>query len=160
MTVYINTQTMEYPVYQNDIQQAYPNTSFPIPFVPPENYAVVLNSPIPAFNSITQTIQQGTPEETSGQWYQVWNVVELSPEQIATNEQMSKAGNKMTAENLLQQTDWTAISSVADPAESNPYLTNRQEFLTYRSQIRQIAINPPITIDTWPTKPDEVWSSV
>lgn len=159
MTVYINTQTLAYPVTQQQIQQDNPNTSFPTPFVAPAPYAPVLQSPQPSYNQITQFVQEQTPEETAGQWYQVWVVVDLDPEQIAYNEEQAKAANKATAASLLQQTDWTTIPDVADPAVSNPYLTNAAEFAEYRSQIRAIAVYPPVTVDVWPTMPDEQWAT-
>lgn len=159
MTVYINTQTLQYPVYQSQIQQLYPNTSFPTPFVPPENYAPVLESPQPPYNQITQAVQQLTPELTQGQWYQVWAVVDLDPEQIAYNEDQAKQANKNQASALLQQTDWTATVDINNPQYSNPYLMNQDAFLTYRSQVRAIAVNPPVTVDAWPTMPAEEWSN-
>lgn len=71
-----------------------------------------------------------------------------------------QAQNKQQATQLLQDTDWTAPTSIADPAESQPYLANRQAFLAYRSQVRQIAIDPPTTLVTdWPVKPDEQWAT-
>lgn len=159
MTVYINTQTMAYPVTQQQIQQEYPNTSFPTPFVPPEGYAPVLETPQPTYNPITQIVQQTTPIETEGQWYQVWTVVDLDPEQIEYNENQAKQNNKAQASQLLTATDWTTIPDVSDPAVSNPYLVNSAEFAAYRSQVRAIAVNPPVTVTVWPTKPDEVWST-
>jgi hypothetical protein len=36
--------------------------------------------------------------------------------------------NKQTAISLLQQSDWTQIPSVSDPALSNPYLANKNAF--------------------------------
>ena len=71
-----------------------------------------------------------------------------------------QAQNKAQATSLLQVTDWTAPSSIADPAESNPYLANRADFLAWRSQVRAIAVNPPTTPASFPTQPDEVWVSV
>ena len=68
------------------------------------------------------------------------------------------AQNKAQAESLLQQTDWTATIDIADPAYSNPYLTNQAEFLTYRSEVRAIAVNPPTTLASFPVKPVESWS--
>mgnify|MGYP000102456391 CR=1 FL=1 len=65
--------------------------------------------------------------------------------------------NKTTASQLLTATDWTATVDINDPQYSNPYLGNQPEFLAYRSSVRQIAVNPPVTVATWPTKPDEVW---
>jgi hypothetical protein len=68
--------------------------------------------------------------------------------------------NKFTAVQLLQQTDWTQISSVSDPALSNPYLANKNEFDIYRNSVRQYALNPVAGDITWPTKPQEVWTAV
>lgn len=159
MTVYINTQTLAYPVYQAQIEQENLDTSFPTPFQPVSPYAPVLETPQPTYNQITQIVQQTTPQQIDGQWYQVWIVADLDPEQVAYNENQAKQANKQQASQLLSETDWTAIASVADPAESNPYLTNRQDFLDYRSAIRAIAVNPPVTVDNWPVKPDEQWST-
>ena len=69
------------------------------------------------------------------------------------------AQNKAQAESLLQETDWTATIDIADPAYSNPYLMNQDEFLAYRSQVRAIAVNPPTTLVMFPEKPQEIWSS-
>lgn len=72
-----------------------------------------------------------------------------------------QAQNKAQAELFLQQTDWTATVDINNPTYSNPYLGNQNDFLAYRGQIRQIAVNPPETpIDVWPTKPDELWINV
>jgi len=67
--------------------------------------------------------------------------------------------NKQNAVNKLQQTDWTTIADVADPALSNPYLTNQAEFFAWRSQIRAIAVNPTAGNLDWPVKPQEQWSN-
>ena len=68
--------------------------------------------------------------------------------------------NKQTAINLLQQTDWTTIPDVSDPTKSNPYLANANDFVTYRNAVRQYAINPVAGDITWPTLPQEVWTTV
>jgi hypothetical protein len=68
--------------------------------------------------------------------------------------------NKFTAVQLLQQTDWTQISSVSDPALSNPYLANKNEFDIYRNSVRQYALNPVAGDITWPIMPQEVWTTV
>jgi hypothetical protein len=68
--------------------------------------------------------------------------------------------NKQTAIKLLQQTDWTTIPDVSDPTKSNPYLANTNDFVTYRNAVRQYAINPVAGNITWPTIPEEVWTTV
>ena len=74
--------------------------------------------------------------------------------------EQAQSYNKSQASSLLTATDWTAIPSVADPAQSNPYLTNQSDFLSYRSQVRAIAVNPPTTpINEWPIVPKEIWSN-
>jgi hypothetical protein len=158
MTNFINTETLAYPVSQQQIQSEYPNTSFPTPFVAPAPYAPVLLSPQPSYDSLTQGVSETTPEETAGQWYQAWQVYDLTAEQIQYNKDQLAQQNKQQATTLLQQTDWTAIPDVADPEKSNPYLMNQPEFVAYRSTIRNIAVNP--TYDAvFPEAPVEVWSS-
>lgn len=68
--------------------------------------------------------------------------------------------NKATAIGLLQQTDWTTIPDVSDPTKSNPYLSNANDFVTYRNAVRQYALNPVAGYITWPTLPQEVWTTV
>lgn len=63
---------------------------------------------------------------------------------------------KAEASGLLSQTDWTTIPDVADPAYP-PYLANQTEFIAWRSQIRQYAVNPQ-TSWTFPPQPIEVWN--
>jgi len=159
MTTFINTQTLAYPVYQNQIQAEYPNTSFPVPFVAPPPYAPVMESPQPSYDPYTQYVQQTTPELTDGQWYQAWVVLELTPEQQAAYVAQVQQQTTATAQQLLSATDWTAIASVADPAVSNPYLTNQAEFLSYRSTVRNLGVNPPTTAPTFPTVPEQKWSN-
>jgi len=67
--------------------------------------------------------------------------------------------NKNTAINLLQETDWTTIPDVADPAISNPYLANQQAYFDYRNIVRPYAINPVAGNINWPTQPTPIWSN-
>jgi len=68
--------------------------------------------------------------------------------------------NKDIAVKLLNQTDWTTIPDVSDSTKSNPYLANANDFVTYRNSVRQYAINPVAGDITWPTVPQEVWTTV
>ena len=68
--------------------------------------------------------------------------------------------NKQTAIGILQQTDWTQIPSVSDPALSNPYLAHKNAFDLYRNSVRQYALNPVAGNITWPVAPTEVWTTV
>lgn len=68
--------------------------------------------------------------------------------------------NKNKAVLLLQSTDWTTIPDVADPAKSNPYLSNAQDFVTYRNAVRQYAVYPVAGSINWPVVPQEIWTKV
>ena len=137
----------------------------------PLNCAIDLSS-----CSVPSNIRALQWRETSG-WIEFWNqdnqdITELpswatccvtkydeamapKPPVPATADQ-----NKAMAISLLQQTDWTQIPSVSDPALSNPYLANKNEFDAYRNDVRQYALNPIAGDITWPTKPQEVWTTV
>lgn len=71
-----------------------------------------------------------------------------------------QAQNKTEAVSRLQATDWAATVDISNPQYSNPYLMNQDDFLAYRSQVREIAVYPPTTLVTvWPNVPIEVWSA-
>lgn len=87
--------------------------------------------------------------------YAAWEQARYAPKPPATAEQ-----NKQTAVAYLKDTDWATIPDVADPTKSNPYLVNVNDFLTYRNQVRQIAVNPVAGDLTWPDMPVAVWGTV
>lgn len=68
------------------------------------------------------------------------------------------AQNKAEAIQLLSATDWCEMPSVSNTALT-PHLTNISDFITYRTQLRAIAVNPSSNTITWPTMPTEQWSS-
>lgn len=65
--------------------------------------------------------------------------------------------NKTTASQLLANTDWTTIPDIANPVVNDPYLANQDEFITYRNEIRKIAVYPTAGDLVWATSPIEVW---
>ena len=168
------TALIKYPYLFSDLQSDNPYTNyggnddvaywFPMTETAIENdYSLqaVINLPQPSYDENTEICTQNTiPELVDGEWFLGWTVTTMTPAQKAQHEAQVMKANKTQADNLLTATDWTSIPSVADPAQSNPYLMNQDAFLTYRSQVREIAVNPPTTpVTNWPTIPDEVWSS-
>lgn len=76
MAHYIDTETMQYQVSEADIRALYPQTSFPNPFIPPEQYKLVFAAPQPVFDSITQAVREIVPVLTGlGTWQQQWDIV-------------------------------------------------------------------------------------
>jgi hypothetical protein len=112
----------------------------------------------PYHNPITQALVLADAVLVNGVWTQVYEVVELSPEQIAYNEEQARQVNKAQASTLLQATDWVELGDVADPTNP-PYLSNKAAFTSYRAALRSIAVTPPTTPAVFPAKPDEVWLS-
>lgn len=159
-----NGQVAEYPYSLTTFRATNPNVS--LPEDPTEaqlneqGIYTVYPVPKPSYNSITQNCTEGTPESVDGKWHQVWLVSPATPQEIAARESEARQLNKNQASELLSQTDWTTIPDVSDPAVSNPYLANATEFVTYRNQVRQIAVYPPVVVEVWPVQPQEVWATV
>lgn len=84
--MYINTTTGQYPVSEAAIRAAHPDTSFPTPFVAPDDYALVFPTPQPAYDAITQSVRETAPAlSVKGEYEQQWEVVALPPEQAEVN---------------------------------------------------------------------------
>lgn len=69
----------------------------------------------------------------------------------------SAEANKQEAVQRLAATDWVNQPDVTNP-DINPHLLNHADYITYRSQIRAIAINPTAGNLDWPTEPTPEWS--
>ncbi len=151
-----------YPYYTDDLIADNPQVSFPS-VISDEllaDYDVfpVVIEPNPPYDPATQYIETANlPTLIDAIWVQTKTVVNMTPVQIQARDDRLRGDNKSQATTLLQQTDWTTIPDVADPAVSDPYLTNAAEFAAYRNQVRKIAINPPV-VAVFPTMPIEVWS--
>jgi hypothetical protein len=77
-----------YPVTQNDLRKQNPNVSFPAKGLSADlmasfGYVVVRYAPQPAFDTATHCAVEGTPVQEGDIWNQTWQVVPLTPEEIA-----------------------------------------------------------------------------
>jgi len=61
---------------------------------------------------------------------------------------------KRKAKQLLSESDWSVLSDVTI---GTPALTNQADFIAYRTQIRELAVNP-VANPIWPTEPTPIWS--
>jgi hypothetical protein len=95
--MYINKQTGNYPVTEQQIRMAHPNTSFGVPFYPPEDYAVVFPVPRPDYNPITHVVKEVQPVLTDKGHYEQVFVVEELPEDVVTANQSAAFIQKMKA---------------------------------------------------------------
>lgn len=82
---YINTNTLEYPVSESQIRQTHTNTSFPIPFSPPEGFEPVLETTKPEHDHYSHKVIEEQPIKRKNKWIQKWKLVELNDEEKQTN---------------------------------------------------------------------------
>jgi len=76
---------------------------------------------------------------------------EYSIEITDVTEELGKAKCKAEAKKLIAELDWVLDT------ETQPLLSNRSEFIAYRSQLRQLIITPQVD-PVFPNRPDEVWA--
>lgn len=86
------------------------------------------------------------PDNSDWIAYQAWLAEGFKPLPF---DDVSMALNKQKAKELLAESDWTQIPDSG--------LANVEEFATYRTKLRQIAINPPSGVAPWPEKPNNIW---
>jgi hypothetical protein len=158
-----NNVIQKYPYSLTDMIYDNPQTSFPAivtdQIAAEFNVFPVTETPQPDYNPLTQNVVWQNPAFINGVWVQQWAVENAPADEVARREAAAKSDNKATAESLLQATDWTQQPDVTDPSIT-PYLTNKDAFTSYRSALRAIAVNPPVTVEEWPVKPEEVWTTV
>jgi hypothetical protein len=100
--MYIRLSDNFYPLAERDIRAAFPNTSFPEPFNP-EGYAVVFTVPQPAYDYYTQVCREIAPELTDkGTWQQVWQVIDLTGEDLAAGLARKAADRLRDCESALE----------------------------------------------------------
>lgn len=88
MTTYINTDTLEYPLFEGDIRLAFRHSvSFPVEgFEPPAGYVAVQPTPQPEADA-GHFITEAPPALIDGAWTQQWAVVECPAPVIAAKRQ-------------------------------------------------------------------------
>jgi hypothetical protein len=65
--------------------------------------------------------------------------------------------NSDRAKKELVASDWSDLPSVRSTA-IEPHLTNGTDFDVYRGALRAIVVSKPSVVESWPTRPDAVWS--
>ena len=95
MTTYIKLSTLEYPRYEGNIRQEYPEITedqtgptFPCP----ADYAPVQHTPEPEATD-TQVVEEQMPQCIDGVWQQVWLVRDATPEELARRDANIQAMN-------------------------------------------------------------------
>jgi hypothetical protein len=135
---------------QATIQDLFPNTSFPHAGPTPEFLASENLVPIQErkqYDAQTQVLER-VPAYIEDDVVYVVQARAKTSEELQAEQLALAAQNERQAKQLLASTDWTQLADVM--------LVNKQEFATYRAQLRQIATNPQAVV-TWPAPPTNVW---
>lgn len=85
MNIFINTQTLEYPLYEGDIRALHPNISENMTgdlFVCPEGFALVEEVAMPSVSSANEYAIEAPPVFLNGKWTQVWEIKIRTQEEI------------------------------------------------------------------------------
>lgn len=144
MSVYINVDTLEYPVYEQDIKTIFKNVSFESNFKPPHPFYEVLLGDVPLTDGY-QTMEEESPTLIDNVWYKKFKITQLSDEAIANinleiGERIRDKRNR-----LLTESDW---SQVADAP------VDKEAWATYRQALRDITTQEGFPHDIiWPEPP-------
>lgn len=109
--MYLDLETLEYPVSAEQIVERHPNTSFPVPFVPMARYALVASITPPAYNTDLQAAREGAPVQEGDAWIQSWVITDRSPEDVAARmaARRSRLKSQATENRWLAETGGIAL---------------------------------------------------
>jgi hypothetical protein len=117
------------------------------------NTEVFVDPGVEVFEISEADVSNISKSGVNNDWVYGNNTVTYNPVAVVP----TAASNKAEAVKRLEATDWVNEPDVYDTANT-PHLTNRNAFLTYRSQVRVIAVSPTAGNLDWPTEPTAVWS--
>lgn len=86
MQPFIKESTLEWPIYQPEIEAEHPNVSFDQPFDPSDKgYKPIATAGEPIYDRIYDGIRLLDPVPRSGNWIREYEVYPLSPEEVEIN---------------------------------------------------------------------------
>lgn len=124
-TLIENGAVVVYPYSFRQLRLDNPNVSYP---KDPddeklEEYGVVevVETAKPAFNPITQNVEEGVPAEVGGVWQKTWIVVAASAEESANRQ---AAANFNTAREAVRLDTWVQTFLAMTPTEAQAFVNN------------------------------------
>lgn len=146
--MYINTETLEYPISEFEIRNRFPNISFSANnFEPPDPYVSVKEVEPPSNLTRIQRTILGVPKLVKGEWIQTWEVVEISKEEQDASFIIAIDLQRGHRNGLLQRSDWTQL--IDSPLSE----AKKQEWATYRQTLRDFDYKTDPFNLTWPVPP-------
>lgn len=134
MTLYarlVDGAISDYPLNEQDLRIAHPNTSFPIPFQTPGGYVSVIEVERPTITHLEDLVE-GAPSFSDGVWYQTWTVVEATAEQIAARTAAEAENVRDLRNQQLAASDWTQLPD--SPVSATAWAQYRQRLRDITAQ--------------------------
>jgi hypothetical protein len=142
----------KYPYTIGDLRKDNPNVSFPAHISDDtlDSFGVVpvLQIESPQVDH-TKNLSEGSPQDTSEGWVQVWVVSDASPEEITAREDSEWVEVRDKRNKLLTGSDWTQLD---DTPISN---SKKLEWAAYRQALRDITDQTNPFEIVWPTQPSK-----
>jgi len=98
MSSYIQISTLKYPMHQGDIRLLHPEIGET--FVCPDDFALIFETPAPDFSPDTQIAEEKAPHFDGAQWVRVWQIRNLTPEEIEQKKLFDQQAKAELAPNL------------------------------------------------------------
>ena len=99
---YINSETLEYPLTENQIKQLTPQISYRENFVPIEPFRKVELVTPPTYDPVNEGRRELTPELVEGVFYQRFEVYSLSEEEISVNVKNKEDHDQMVVNSKIE----------------------------------------------------------
>jgi len=106
---YIDILTGEYPIGRAAICKSYPNVSLPKDVEEFEGYRLVHQTQQPEYDKSLFRCVEGAPYERDGKFYQIWELVPFTPEELSTVQAQAAERLKLQFSRYAQ----TALDSFA-----------------------------------------------
>lgn len=137
----------EYPLYEGQVKLRFSDTSFCIPFEPPDGYVLVQDTPRPETGPL-EVVEEGAPVLEEGAWKRTWVVSSASPELVAERRETQARAVRARRDQLLQASDWTQVPDAINAG------ANQDAWAAYRQRLREVSEQPefPWTV-SWPEPP-------
>jgi hypothetical protein len=140
-----NDEVVQWPI--SNIQQLFPNTSFPSPITDadlPDGY-VKVGVIAPPVTSDNQSAVPGAPIKDGNNWVQSWDILAMDANEIAQRDAAMAIEIRMERNRLLAESDWTQLADASG---------DKSAWAAYRQALRDITQQPGFPLGTaWPSKP-------
>lgn len=141
----VNGQVVEHSLTEDDVRRRFPNTSFCVPFQPPDDYEEEFeNGEAPCAGPL-ENLALLPPSRVDGLLVRQYSVTPASPEQVQQRTDVQAALLRSRRNQLLTQSDWTQLAdSGADQAA----------WAAYRQTLRALPQQEGFPWDVvWPEPP-------